>query len=231
MRHAPVWRAVWVAALVSVFCLPGQGLAHRVNVFAYIEGDTVHVECSYSKSDRVRFGDIEVKNPASGKVYLSGKTDEKGNFVFKVPAEARAAKADLQILLRAGEGHQNDWLVKADEYLTAAPAPAANQPSTAAPAPPTAAEKSLNPAASSPVGPVASKAAQAPALDAASLQALVSTAVDTAMEKKIAPLRRMLLDAQEKGPGVHEILGGIGYLVGIAGLLAYVRSRKERPGS
>ena len=222
MRHAPTWRAVLMAALLSIVCLPGRGLAHRVNVFAYVEGNTVHVECSYSKSDRVRFGDIEVRNAATGTVYVTGKTDAQGNFSFVVPPEARAAKADLQIHLNAGEGHQNTWEVKADEYLTAAPAADA----AATPAAPTAAAPAAQPAT-----PMAAAATAAPSADAAALRAVVTEAVDTAMEKKIAPLRRMLLDQEEKGPGAREIFGGIGYLVGIAGLLAYVRARKERSGS
>jgi len=48
------------------------------------------------------------------------------------------------------------------------------------------------------------------------------------VEEKVAPLRRILLDQQEKGPGMTEIFGGIGYLLGLAGLLAYARSRSIR---
>jgi len=82
------------------------------------------------------------------------------------------------------------------------------------------------------VAPTATQASEkTPVLDVATLQTIVRTAVDAAVEKKIAPLRRMLLDQEEKGPGVREIFGGIGYLVGIAGLLAYARSRKHRAGS
>jgi nickel transport protein len=219
------------AAFFLLFALSRPGLAHRVNVFAYVEGDTVYVECSYSKSDRVRFGDIEVKNAATGKVYLTGKTDEKGNFSFPVPPEARAAKADLTILLRSGEGHQNDWIVKADEYLSAAPAAATTPPAAAAAAPgasdkPTAVAQS--PAQAAAPTPAATPAAAAVApLDPATLQAMVEAAV----EKKIAPLRKILLDEKEKGPGLTEIFGGIGYLVGMAGLLAYARSRKAGCGS
>ena len=247
MRNAFVWSALAAVGMVlSVLSCPG--LAHRVNVFAYVEGDTVHVECSYSKSDRVRMGDIEVKNSATGKVYLTGKTDDQGSFTFPVPAQARADKADLQILLRAGEGHQNDGLVKADEYLAAqADCPTPPTPVTAPAAPVTAVGEPVDPAAFGPVDPaVASEpvdpavgqappasphAAKTPVMDAALLQSIVQTTVDATMEKKIAPLRKMLLEEKEKGPGLREIVGGIGYLVGIAGLLAYARSRKGRSGS
>lgn len=213
------------AALFLLLALSRPGLAHRVNVFAYVEGDSVYVECSYSKSDRVRFGDIEVKNAATGKVYLTGKTDEKGNFSFPVPPEARAAKVDLTILLRSGEGHQNDWIVKADEYLSATPAVATTSPAPSAASP----GASDRPAAvtQSPAQAATPAAASAAPMDPAALQAVVEAAV----EKKIAPLRKILLDEKEKGPGLTEIFGGIGYLVGMAGLLAYARSRKAGCGS
>ncbi len=212
MRRSFAFRAVLMAALLWCGAVR-PAAAHRVNIFAYVEGDTVHVECSFSKSDRVHFGDIQVKNAATGKVLLSGKTDDQGYYAFRIPQEARAAKADLQILLKAGEGHQNDWIVKADEYLAAAPAAAAEP----VPAPVTAA------AAPAPT----TVPAAAPPLDAATLQAVVEAAV----EKKIAPIRKILLDEKEKGPGLTEIGGGIGYLVGIAGLLAYARSRKGQGGA
>jgi nickel transport protein len=221
------------AALFLLFVLSRPGFAHRVNVFAYVEGDGVQVECSYSKSDRVRFGDIEVKNAATGKVYLTGKTDEKGKFSFPVPPEARAAKADLTILLRSGEGHQNDWIVKADEYLSAAPAAVTTPPAPSVSAvSPSASDKpaavTQSPAQAAAPKPTATPtAASAAPMDPAALQAVVEAAV----EKKIAPLRKILLDEKEKGPGLTEIFGGIGYLVGIAGLLAYARSRKAGCGS
>ncbi|MGD9608986.1 MAG: hypothetical protein AB7U59_06240 [Desulfovibrionaceae bacterium] len=219
------WRDFGMAVVAALVVVAGVSVrpadAHRVNVFAYVEGDTVHVECSYSKSDRVRFGEIEVSDPVTGKVYLTGKTDEKGNFAFPVPAEARAAKADLRLRLRAGEGHQNDWTVAAEEYLSAAPTV------PAAPSAPGPQSEKSTPAA--PAVAIAAPAQQP--VDMAALQATVQAAVEAGVEKKIAPIRKILLDEKEKGPGLTEIFGGIGYLLGIAGLLAYARSRGGRSGS
>lgn len=223
----PGGAALWLAAAV-LFLLPGRGLAHRVNVFAYVEGDTVHVECGYSRSDRVRFGAIEVKNAATNEVYLSGKTDEKGNFSFAVPEPARKAKADLLVVLRAGEGHGNDWTVKAGEYLTAGPAGTSANTVAAVPdaVPPARQDAGVS---GGRAGPAATPAASsvAPPVAAADLEAVVEAAV----EKKIAPLRQMLLEEREKGPGMAEIMGGIGWLVGLAGILAYAGRRKGNRGA
>ena len=218
------------AALALLAALAGPALAHRVNVFAYVEGGDVVVECSYSRSERVRFGEVDVFDAASGAALLAGKTDEKGEFRFPVPPAVRAAKADLRIVLKAGEGHQNATEVKAAEYLSAAPAPSAAPVATpAASAPPS------QPAAPfAAAGPVAAAAAPAqtgepavaaPVLDAAALERIVEAAV----EKKIAPLRAMLVGDKEKGPGLTEIVGGLGWLVGLAGIAAYFASKGKKP--
>lgn len=225
MRRKSVRSAMAAAVVLSCLLVASTALAHRVNVFAYVEGDMVHVECSYSKSDRVRFGEIEVKNPATGQVYLTGKTDAQGNFAFKIPEAARKAKADLQIVLKAGEGHQNDWTVEAKEYLATDPVDTPVSSTDQTPIATTA--KTAAPAAAATAQAPQAQPQLAPGLTPQQLTALVEAVV----EKKIAPVRKILLDEKEKGPGITEIAGGIGYLVGIAGLLAYARSRGKRSGS
>lgn len=232
---------VWGAAFLLILTWAGPALGHRVNVFAYVEGDAVVVECGYSRSERVRFGEIEVADAATGAVYLTGKTDEKGTFRFPVPPAARAAKADLRILLRAGEGHQNGGVITAGEYLTASatvPAQPVPMPAMSATAPGTPAAKPApvptdgplltgKTVAAAPAVPAAPQTGPRVSLDPAALEALVEGAV----EKKIAPLRAMLVADQEKGPGLTEIIGGIGWLVGLAGLAAFCGSRRGRPSS
>lgn len=120
--------------LLLVFALltSGPALAHRVNIFAYVEGNEIVAECSYSKSKRVRHGAIEVRDAVTGRMLLQGTTDEEGLFRFPVPDQARKTGADLRILLQAGEGHQNEWIVEAAEFMDApvprAPAPDAEKP-------------------------------------------------------------------------------------------------------
>ncbi|MEA4855779.1 MAG: hypothetical protein AAGU21_18300 [Solidesulfovibrio sp.] len=225
------WRRwLWIATAVLFVASARDALAHRVNVFAYVEGDTVHVECSYSRSDRVRLGEISVQNAATGQVYLTGTTDERGDFAFAVPPEARGQKADLRILLKAGEGHQNDWVVKAEEYAAAAAAPAPTAPAGSA-LDPAKGGGPATPAAPPAVAPAKADGPDRACLEAAALGPVIEAAVEAAVEKKIAPLRKMLLDDKEKGPGLAEIFGGIGWLVGLAGLAAYGKSRKAGKGA
>ena len=54
----------------------------------------------------------------------------------------------------------------------------------------------------------------------------IETIVARQLEEKIRPLMRMVAASQEKGPTIGEVLGGIGYIIGLVGLGAYVRYRK-----
>ena len=83
--------------------------AHGINLFARIEGDTVYVESNFSGGKGVNAGKITVLD-SEGTELLRGKTDEKGEFSFKVPK-----KAELKIVLEDGAGHQAEWTVAANE--------------------------------------------------------------------------------------------------------------------
>ncbi|SFL44276.1 nickel transport protein [Desulfomicrobium norvegicum] len=196
--------------LLLVFALlaSGPALAHRVNIFAYVEGGEVVAECSYSKSKRVRHGTIEVRDAVTGRTLLQGTTDEEGLFRFPVPDQARKAGADLRILLQAGEGHQNEWIVEAAEFMDA-PVPRAPAPD---------AGKAAEPAAA---GSPDDSGTKTRALSRADVEEVVSAALDA----KLAPIKRTLLEQSQAGPGMREIIGGIGWIFGLVGIAAYFKSR------
>ena len=148
---------------------------------------------------------MEVYDAASGELLLSGKTDADGKYSFKIPETARRQGMDLRLLLRAGVGHQAEWVVKAGEYMVAPAVETASAESVAVETP--AAE----------VRPV-EVPATAPAIDVA--------AVETVVRRELAPVKEMLADMSQPGPSVTEILGGIGYIFGLFGVAAYFKSRK-----
>ncbi len=83
--------------------------AHKVNIFAYVEGDTVYTESYFPDGTKVKDGMVEVYD-SQGMKLLEGKTDEKGEFSFKPPK-----KDDLKIVLIASLGHKNSYTLSADE--------------------------------------------------------------------------------------------------------------------
>lgn len=96
-------------ALIFLLCTCHSAFAHKVNVFAYVEGETVFTESYFPDGKAVENGVIEVFDQKNTKL-LEGKTDDKGLFNFPLPK-----KEDLTIVINASMGHKNSYLLKAAE--------------------------------------------------------------------------------------------------------------------
>lgn len=199
-------------AALLLLCSAVPALAHKVTLFAYAEGGDIVADAFYSRSNKVRQGKIIVADAATGEKLAEITTDEAGAARFPVPPKALAARHDLKLTLMAGEGHQDEALIRASEFAPAPPAPKAPAP----------------PAKEAGGGKPAVQAAQAPPrLDQAELEALVERAAERAVEKKVAPLRQMLERQAGDGPRMVEIVGGIGYILGLFGVAAFVAARRK----
>ena len=71
-----------------------SGWAHKVNVFAYVEGDKVVVEGYFSGNVKAQDSPVEVLD-SDGKKILEGKTDSKGMYSFKL-ADLPPIKGDIR---------------------------------------------------------------------------------------------------------------------------------------
>jgi nickel transport protein len=193
-----------ILLVLSIVVFASPALAHRVLVFAYAEGDTIHTESKFVPDTPVRQGKIEVIDQKTGQVLLTGQTDDQGKFSFKIPAEAADQKMNLKIVVEAAMGHRGEWLLKADKYLTGA-----TPGKTAAPAP-------------APPGSVApgSKAANPD-------QQALEAALNKVLERQLAPINEKLTELTIHRTSLPDILGGIGYILGLCGLGAYFLSKRK----
>jgi len=94
---------------VILFCTATSVLAHKVNIFAYVEGDTVFTESYFPDGKPAENGRILVQDE-KGATLSEGKTDAKGLFSFPLPK-----KQDLVIIIDASMGHKNSYLLKESE--------------------------------------------------------------------------------------------------------------------
>ncbi len=99
---------VLILLAVSAF-LAGPALAHKVNLFAYVEGGKVYTESYFPDSRPVEGGKVLVYDGRDS-LLLEGKTDTKGLFSFPVPKVD-----DLKIVIEAGMGHKNSFNLKKAE--------------------------------------------------------------------------------------------------------------------
>jgi nickel transport protein len=112
------------------------------------------------------------------------------------------AKEDLRLVLTAGMGHKNDFTITAEDLGV------------------------LESSSEEPVPKTSEKAAasSSTSVDMDQLQAMI----DQALDRKLAPVIRLIRDTRKEGPGVTEIIGGIGYIFGLFGLLMCFKNKKER---
>lgn len=49
--------------------------------------------------------------------------------------------------------------------------------------------------------------------------------VNAALDAKLSPIRQMLAEQSQRGVEMRDIIGGLGWIVGLAGIAAYCRRR------
>ena len=84
----------------------GIALAHKVNLFAYVEAGKVYTESYFPDGTPVKSGKVLVYD-SKDKLLLEGVTDKKGLFDFAVPKVD-----DLTIVIEATMGHKNSFKLK-----------------------------------------------------------------------------------------------------------------------
>ena len=93
--------------MTSLLWTVGTAQAHKVNVFAYVEGGTVFVESYFSDGAPVANGVVRAMDEKGVQIY-QGETDKKGQTQFPVPTEKR----DLTIEVNASMGHRAAFTLK-----------------------------------------------------------------------------------------------------------------------
>jgi len=181
--------------------------AHKVNMFTYVEGDRVFVEGYFSDGKKAMNSKIEVFNDA-GKKLVEGETNEKGQFDFPIPE-----RGDLRITLTASMGHKTEYTLPASEVGGEQSAPDGNGAAGGTARDMTSTEDTAG-------SPAASESAS-PSLRQQELQRTVEKAVG----KAIMPIVRELSELKERR-GFSDIIGGIGFIVGLLGAAFYFNARK-----
>jgi len=203
--------------LVAFLCLIFVPLAHahKVNIYAYAESGRVYSEGYFVDGTKAKNSVIEVFDEKDGTKLLEGKTDEEGKFSFQIPKAT-----SLKLVFHASMGHQAEFTLGEDEVRAAMDA---KQPLKAS---------SVKSPSQSEVS-AAKKTPKKERAEAAECKGLseseIETIVGSAMDKKLQPLMRMIVQLQESSgkPKITEIIGGIGYIIGILGIVAYFKAKRS----
>lgn len=192
----------WLLFAVAAMLLGRQEVAcaHKLKIFATAEGKTISGYAYLSGGDRPRHVTIHVQGP-KGEKLGEVTTNEKGEFTY----EAKC-KCDHVLVLEMADGHGARFTVRASELPDDLPAP-----SGAPAAPKPAVEKA----------PVNEK----PAVSLSGRE--IEDVVEKAVSKQIRPLREQI-EGYEERVRWHDVLGGIGYIIGIAGIVFYFLGIRKR---
>ena len=134
------------------------------------------------------------------------------SYSFKIPKFT-----DLRIMVVAGQGHQGEWTIRETE-MQGLPPKTASQTGTDN-AIQTEQKKTISKTSADP-GTIAPNTN----LKSEEMEAIIEAVLD----RKLKPIVRMLADNRQKGPSARDIFAGIGYILGLVGIAAYVHSRKKK---
>ena len=184
--------------------------AHNVTVFAWVDGDTIHTQGKFSGGKRVKNAPIFVYD-SKDVLLLEGKTDENGMYSFKIPQ-----KTALKIVLKASMGHLAVWKLQAEEFGVAESKTAVQPTGMKAPLVTDSGSAGIR-------KNVDVFESTTMSLGRREIEEIINATLD----KKLQPITQMLADAMNQEPGFTEIMGGIGYILGLVGIALYFANRKR----
>lgn len=200
-------RLMMISMLAALCCAAQPALGHRLLLMAWVQGDVLMGEAAFGDGTAGANVLITLLDGASGEKIASLHADGQGNFEYGLTKDVLNRGNPLLVRASDGAGHLAERVLDADELALARPGLAADHGTGDDPA------HAFQEHVSAP--------------DMALLQQLIQEAV----RNEVAPLRREVLALSRSGPGVTEILGGIGYIIGLAGLGFWLlrKSPEDRP--
>ena len=180
--------------------------AHKIKIFAMAESKTISGYAYFSKRGRPGNVTIHVLGP-NGVRLGETTTNERGEFTFTA-----AYKCDHTLSLELADGHSAQFTVKAEELPDNLPI--IEDDGSDSPTDETWGKQPvLEESAAAEPARIATVPVSAPAAE-------IERAVEKALSKQLRPLREQLDQVEEK-IRLHDILGGIGYILGLAGITFY----------
>ena len=181
------------AAAIAMFliCAP-ETWAHKVNVFAYVENDKIVVEGYFSGKAKAVDCTVRLFDAAGNRIH-EGKTDSAGLYTVKT-ADLSKLSGDIRIVLSSSDGHKSEFMLSPQDSDQAVK----NQSQTSGVTAALQDDKGTRPGI----------------VDESQLIKTVEAIVD-------ARVRKLLAERKDNGPSLVEIIGGIGWVLGIVGVWAY----------
>jgi nickel transport protein len=222
-----------LAVVLGALVLSAEpALAHKLNVYAGAAGGTITGYAYFPGGGRAKGVKVEVLGP-DGKVLGQTETDQDGEFAFEA-----GFKCDHTFVVDSGDGHRATYTVGADEL----PDGLASLESTGQPSGQAVTTVSSEQSVVSPVPrpttyySLLTERSPGAEPDTAARHTSSSPCVagfaeqgegGQALGRQIRGLREQMEGYEEK-TRFRDVLGGIGYIVGVAGIAFYFLGRRQQ---
>ena len=188
---------------MAVHAAPAE--AHKINVFAYADGRSISGEVYVRGGSPIKAARVTAFDPAGG-ILAETITDDAGGFTLELKF-----RCDHRIVADMGDGHSGEYTVGMDELPTDLPprGPVSDR-----------------------VVPVSSPSTAESSPDSAN-PATRSSAGDESLHDRIAGIDRQLkelrkdLDKYQSQLRMQDIVGAIGYILGLMGLAYYLGASRK----
>lgn len=198
MRHRYHCRWLFLwFVLAAGFVVVRPAFAHKLKVFASAEGTKITGYAYFPGGGRASDLPVVIRGPG-GQTLGKTRTDEEGRFEFQA-----TRRCDHLIFVKTGTGHAASFTVSSGELSRDLPEVGERA---------TQETETFQQIAEVPSHAKEGKNTRA--------------VVERAVNRQIRPLREEL-DAYHSRARLHEVIGGIGYIVGITGLIFFLRGRRS----
>lgn len=217
-----------IRVLVAIFvliCMPSASFAHSVYIFAWIDGSQICTESYFTQKNKVRGGEVLMQN-SSGEILARGITSEDGVLCFPLPEQAQP----LEFIVLAGAGHRGTYNLSESELALAI-----NTKDEVVEVTAEIPQQNVSPVQELQTNaqerleevffPAGSNEVQLNGISETRLRQIVREE----LQSQLSPMRQYMAEKlEDKTPGVREIVGGIGWLVGLGALGFWYSQRKKR---
>jgi nickel transport protein len=183
-----------------------DGSAHGVEVFAYAEGARIQGSAHFAGGSAAGLRVLIQDSAGSTLAELTPADDGSFSYRARDPLEHR-------IIAQSADGHRAEWRVTAEELAAGFPGHRDRAGAGIAAGAPTPPRRDAETVSGGRV-----------AVEPAALDPLVEAAIGRAVARQVGPLRQELA-ADRRRARLQDVLGGIGYIVGLAGFALWWRSR------
>lgn len=212
------WRHPLGLVAILLLALSAPASAHRLQVFATAEGHQIRGSTYFARGSAATGARIEVLDP-QGELLAELTPDAQGRFVYPT-----TAPIDHRIRVHAGDGHQAEWLIKAEELSGGFVRVATGEQGMAdtSPITPTAPGAPVPP-----IEPSGGDQQEHEVVPVATLDPALEAAIERAVARQMRPLREQLMAAEDR-IRLSDILGALGYILGLTGFAIWWSHRRRR---